>query len=87
MPRPSSPQPRKSTAGQAGGAAARVSRPAASARFDPASTTRPPLRSMTRPTQGPSTAVSRSEAEKAPKMALGGRAKLSAIGAATIAGR
>jgi hypothetical protein len=87
MPRPSTPQPRNRSDGQPAGAAASRTSPAARARLEIASTPRPPCRSITRPTQGPSSAVSSTEAEKAAKTALGGRAKSRAIGPARIADR
>ena len=55
-------------------------------RFEQARRTRPPWRSIKRPTDGPMTADRSSAAENRPKNMLVGRCRAVAIGAPSIAG-
>ena len=68
-------------------AAARITRPAAITRFEAASTSRPPWRSISRPTEGPTTADSSNAAENRPKNKSLETCSAAAIGAPRIAGR
>ena len=61
--------------------------PAANTRFETASTSRPPNRSMRRPANGPSIAAMMSAAENAPNTRPVETPSSRAIGAARIAGR
>ena len=67
-------------------AAARITNPAAITRFEIVRRTRPPWRSISRPTDGPIAADRSSAPENRPKNTLSGRWSASAIGAPSIAG-
>ena len=67
-------------------AEARITNPVAMTRFEQARRTRPPWRSIKRPTDGPMTADRSSAAENRPKNMLVGRCRAVAIGAPSIAG-
>ena len=67
-------------------AAARIIKPAAMTRFEATRTPRPPCRSMSRPTDGPTTADSNNASENRPKNTLLGTCNAAAIGGPRIAG-
>jgi hypothetical protein len=67
-------------------APARITKPAAITRFEVARGTRPPWRSISRPTDGPTTADNSNAPENRPKNTLVGRCSASAIGEPSIAG-
>ncbi len=84
------PTPRTAQAAQSvtvSFAAASAARPAASTRFDTASTPRPPRRSIIRPTAGPANAAISKAPEKAANTKERDTPMLVPIGSARIAGR
>ena len=83
MPTPTTSQPSANMRND--GAIAKMPRPAAQTKLETAKTSRPPKRSMVRPTCGPSNAEISSEAEKAPKTAVDELAVSRAIAGARIA--
>lgn len=85
MPTPITSQAAAKVAGPE--ATERSAKPAANTRLVAASTSRPPLRSITRPASGPSRLESNRAAEKAPKNQVRDRCRLAHTGSANTAGR